>query len=85
MPALTFNYQQIEPQVRQALYDSLGQHIAVSTEEVDSGRVFVKVVAPRLNGLSPKDKQDVVWEALHTLGPEAQAVSLVLAFGTDEI
>ncbi len=85
MPTLQFNYQQIEPQIREALYNGLGQHIAVSTEEVDDGRVFVKVVAPRLNGLSAKKKQDAVWDALHTLGPDAQAVSLVLAFGTDEI
>ena len=85
MPTVQFNYQQIEPQIRQALYDKLGQHIAVSTEEVDDGRVFVKVIAPSLNGLSPKNKQDTVWNALHTLGPNAEAISLVLAFGTDEI
>jgi hypothetical protein len=85
MPTMQFNYQKIEPQIRQALYDILGQHIAVSTEEVDDGRVFVKVIAPSLNGLSPKHKQDTVWNALHTLGADPQAVSLVLAFGTDEI
>lgn len=85
MPTLQFNYQQIEPQIQQALYDALGQHIAISTEEVDFGRVFVKVIAPSLNGMSPKDKQDTVWKALHTLGLDAQAISMVLAFGTDEI
>lgn len=85
MPTLQFNYQQIEPQIQQALYDVLGQHIAISTEEVDFGRVFVKVIAPSLNGMSPKDKQDTVWNALHRLGPDAQAISMVLAFGTDEI
>ena len=85
MQTMPFNYQQIEPQIRQALYETLGQHIAISTEEVDFGRVFVKVIAPSLNGLSPKSKQDAVWNALHHLGPNAEAVSLVLAFGTDEI
>ena len=85
MLTLQFNYQQIEPQIRQALYDALGPHIAVGTEEVDDGRAFVKVVAPQFNALSSADKQTAVWEALRRLGPDAQAVSLVLAFGTDEI
>jgi len=83
---MQFNYSQIEPRVREALYNNLGQHIAVSTEAVDDdGRMFVKVVAPKLNDMSAKEKQDAVWDALRALGPDAQAVSLVLAFGTDEI
>ena len=85
MTTLQFNYPEIEPQVRAALYDGLGPHIAVSTEEVEGGRVFVKVVAPGLSGRSSREKQDAVWAALGTLGTGAQAVSLVLAFGTDEI
>ncbi len=85
MPRVHFNYSQIEPKVQHALYSALGQNIAVGTEEVDAGRVFVKVVSAQFNGMSAKDKQNAVWKALETLGPEAQAVSLVLAFGTDEI
>ena len=85
MPTLTFNYQQIEPQIRQALYNAIGPHIAIGTEEVDNGRVLVKVVATEFNGLSAKAKQDVVWDALHGLGANAQAVAIALAFGTDEI
>jgi hypothetical protein len=85
MPTATFNYREIEPRIKQALYENIGPHIAVGSEEMDDGRVFLKVVATELNGLSAKKKQDVVWDALHTLGPDAQAVSLVLAFGTDEI
>lgn len=85
MPTLQFNYKQIEPHLREALYNGLGEHIAVSIEEVGDGRLFVKIVAPSLNNMSPAEKQDTVWDALRALGPDAQAVSLVLAFGTDEI
>jgi hypothetical protein len=85
MLATMFNYSGMEPAVCQALYAGLCQNIAVGTEEVEGGRVFVKVVSPRLNGLTEREKQDLVWSALHNLGPNAQAVALALAFGTDEI
>ena len=85
MPTLSFNYQQIEPQVRHALYQAFGQHLAIGTEEIDGGRVFLKVIGEVFNGLSEKEKQERVWGVLQKLGTEGQAVSLVLAFGTDEI
>lgn len=80
-----FNFNEIEPQIRRALHLRLGDEILVSTEEVDSGRVFVKVVSPIFNGHTERQKQEMVWSALQSLGPESQAVSLVLAFGMDEI
>ena len=85
MSVPTFNYQEIEPQIRQTLYNGPGPHIAVGTEEVDYGRVLVKVITPQFNGVSARKRQDLIWDALKTLGTNAQAVSLVLAFGTDEI
>ena len=85
MQTTLFNFSEMEPMVRQALYAGLGQNIAVGTEEVEGGRVFVKVVSPALNGLSEREKQDLVWNALHNLGPSEEAVALALAFGTDEI
>ena len=85
MEATQYKFAEIEPRVRQALYEGIGQHIAVGTEEVDYGRIFLKVVAPQFNGLSARKRQDAIWDALNALGPEAQAVSLALAFGTDEI
>lgn len=85
MVTMQFDYARIEPLVHKALYDTLGPHIAVGTEEVDDGRVFVKVVSPQLNGKSEREKQDIVWEALNALKENKQAVSMALAFGTDEI
>ena len=85
MQTLPFNFAEIEPKIKQALYAGLGPHIAVGTEEVDYGRILLKVVAPQFNGLSARKRQDAIWDALKTLGPESQAVSLALAFGTDEI
>jgi hypothetical protein len=52
---------------------------------MDYGRVFLKVVSPSFNELSASERQDRIWAVLKALGPEAQAVSLALAFGTDEI
>ena len=82
---MQFNFLEIEPKVKQVLCDALGQHTKVETEEVDYGRVFVKVIAPQFNDMSMRKRQDAVWNAINSLGSEAQAVSLVLAFGTDEI
>jgi hypothetical protein len=85
MSTPTYDCQQIEPRIRKALYDGLGQHIAVGTEEADNGRVFLKVISPNFNDLSASERQDRIWAVLKALGPEAQAISLALAFGTDEI
>lgn len=85
MQTLQYNFADIEPKVKQTLYDAFGPHIAVGTEEVDNGRIFLKVVASKFNGMSEKKKQDAVWKALKKLGPESQAISLALVFGIDEI
>lgn len=50
------------------------------------GRVHVMLVSEALNGLSEDRKQKAVWEVLEAeLGDEAQGVSLVLPYGTDEV
>ncbi len=82
---LHFNYSEVKSQVLQALRKRLGEDVLMSAAEVEGGRIFIKVVSPKLDGLTERKKQDVVWEAMHTLGPNAQAVTLALAFGMDEI
>ncbi len=48
--------------------------------------MFVKIVSDRFDGLSAVDKQDRIWNVLRReLGPDSESVSLLLAFGTDEI
>lgn len=58
---------------------------AVETEEGLHGRVHVKIVSGVFNGKSEAEKQGMVWRVLDSeLGPQAQAVSLVLPYGLDE-
>ena len=87
MPNPTFVYQQIEPQVREILTGAVQpENVLINTEEVDNGRVFVKIVSPYFNGRSEREKQNIVWDALKAqLGEGSQAVSLVLPFGMDEL
>lgn len=59
---------------------------AVRTDEGEAGHVYVRIVSDRFDGLSERVKQDLVWDTLRQeLQEEAQAVALVLPFGTDQI
>ena len=85
MPVILFDYQTESERVKQALR-AVFPNDTVATDEGYNGRVHVKVVSERFNGRSEREKQDLIWEALRDkLGVEAQAVSLALAYGTDEL
>jgi stress-induced morphogen len=59
---------------------------AIKTEEGWQGRVHVRIVSERFDGKSEAEKQGMVWEVLRAvLGADAQAVSLVLPYGMDEL
>ena len=65
---------------------AFGPNAAVRTDEGDDGSIYVRLVSDRFDGLGERTKQDMIWEALQQeLKEEAQAVALVLAFGTDQI
>jgi len=50
------------------------------------GRVLVRIVSSKFNGMKEKSRQAFVWDVLRSaLGPEAQNVSLVIPYGTDEL
>lgn len=84
MPEVLFDYQTEAERVREALRAAF-PHDTIATDEGYNGRVHVKVVSERFNRRSEREKQDLLWEILHDrLGAEAQAVSLALAYGTDE-
>ena len=85
MPDVLFDYQTESQRVKAALRAVFPQD-TIATDEGYNGRVHVKVVSERFNGRSEREKQDLIWAALHDkLGAEAQAVSLALAYGTDEL
>ncbi len=86
MPALSFDYKQASANVREALQEAFGPNAASRTDEGEGGQVYARLVSDRFDGLSERDKQDLIWNALRDrMGADAQAVALVLAFGTDQI
>ncbi|NSW57461.1 MAG: hypothetical protein HPY44_15745 [Armatimonadetes bacterium] len=58
----------------------------IDVSEGYMGRAHVKIVSKQFNGLSEREKQEMVWKLLRDgLGTDAQDVAFVLAFGTDEL
>ena len=58
----------------------------IDTTEGYNGRVHLKIVSRRFNGMKEPAKQDHLWHLLRdNLGENAQAISLALAYGTDEL
>ena len=82
----TFNYAQVSADVRRVLQMAFGSNVAIRTEEGEHGTVFVRIVSDHFDGLSERAKQDKIWKVLRReLKADAQAVALVMAFGTDQI
>ncbi len=86
MQTLLFNYAQVSIEVRDTLQRAFGPNAAIRTDEGEGGQVYVRIVSDRFDGMSDTMKQDLIWDTLRQeMGPDAQAVALVLAFGTDQI
>lgn len=74
------------PIVAEWLRQEFGPNTTIRTDEGWHGRVHVKIVSSAFDGRIEDEKQAMVWEVLRReLGTESQAVSLVLAYGMDEI
>ena len=85
MAARRFDYsktaQDAEAAVRKAFPKAF-----VDVSEGYLGRVHLVVVSRDFDGLSEKQKQDKLWEVLKAeLGRNAQAISLAMAWGVDEL
>lgn len=86
MQTLLFNYAQMSVKVRNTLQKAFGPNAAIRTDEGEGGQVYVRLVSDRFDGVSDTVKQDLIWDTLRQeMGPNAQAVALVLAFGTDQL
>ena len=86
MSTLSFDYTQEAQKVEQVLRRAFPENTIIETEPGYQGRVRVKLVPSRLNGKSEREKQDDLWEILRAeLREEAQSVSYVIAYGTDEL
>jgi len=80
-----YDYQNEASRVTDALRENF-PHDTIAAEEGYAGRVHLKVVSERFNGKSERYKQQYIWDLLRNrLGEDAQAVSLALAYGTDEL
>ena len=85
MPGTMFDYSVEAKRVVEALRKEFPTD-TIDTSEGYNGRVHVKVVSRRFNGKSEAEKQDYIWNLLQdSLGENAQAVSLALVYGTDEL
>jgi stress-induced morphogen len=81
-----YNYEEIAPKVKASLRRAFPDNSTVVTSEGYGGRVHAKVVSERFSGISEREKQAIIWDALRDeLQERAQAVSLALAYGTDEL
>lgn len=86
MTAPTFTYTDHAETVKNALRKAFGDNTTIVTNEGYLGRVHVKIVSEQLNGKTERQKQEYLWDILRTeLKDEAEAVSLVVGYGTDEL
>ncbi|MDQ2800449.1 MAG: hypothetical protein M3Y13_12515 [Armatimonadota bacterium] len=81
-----YDFQQESPKVEQVLRRAFPSNAIIEMEEGYGGRVRAKVVSSRLNGMREQEKQNYLWDILHTeLGEDSQSIAFVLAYGTDEL
>ena len=86
MLTASLNYAQTSARVRETLQKASGPNAAIRTDEGNDGHIYVRLVSDHFDGLGERAKQDMIWNALRQESHEdAQAVALVLAFGTDQI
>lgn len=79
-------YAELSERVRDALRREFGPDVTIRTDEGWHGRIHAKIVSSAFDGRTEDEKQQMVWVALRReLGPESAGISLVLAYGMDEI
>jgi len=84
--SMVFDFAQEAQKVQNTLQDAFGPNAAIRVEEGWHGRLHVKIVSNAFDGKSEEAKQTMIWDELKSrLGPDSQSVSLVLAYGLDEI
>ena len=86
MASAIFDFAEASRKVETVLRSALPTNTVIKTDEGWHGRVHVKVISDALDGKTAHQKQDYVWDILNAeLGADAQAVSLVLAYGSNEL
>jgi hypothetical protein len=86
MAAKRYDFAKLSEKVKAALSAAFGDRALIELSEGYLGRVHVLLVTGDLNGKSDSEKQNFVWDILKAeLGRSAQGVSLVIAYGTEEL
>lgn len=86
MAARKYDYGKLSAKVAGALAKEFSNGDLVELTEGYLGRVHALIVSSKLNGMTDSSKQNYVWERLKAeLGRDAQGVSVVMAYGTDEL
>jgi hypothetical protein len=78
-------YEALAGQVEQALRHRFPNAENIMTEPSYQERIHARGVSREFNGLTEREKQDLLWKMLREeLGAESARISLGLAYGTDE-
>ncbi len=85
MAATTFNYPEATKKAEAGLR-KVFENDTISFSEGYNGRVHVKIVSEKFNKMNAQERQQYVFEILNDeMGADAQAVSLVMPYGTDDL
>jgi len=83
--SIVVDYADLAQRVEKALRSEFPQD-TIDLEEGYQGRIHLRIVSKRFNGMKERSKQSLVREILEgALGADAQYVSLILPYGTDEL
>jgi len=87
MAEVAFDYPAIADRVKEAIRQGLGpDNVIVETNESYKGRIHLRVISPKLNGRATEERNQLLMDILHAeLGADAQAVSLLMGYGTDDL
>jgi acid stress-induced BolA-like protein IbaG/YrbA len=79
-------YEEVADEVKRALRSAFQGNSLIETTPFQADKVEVVVVSAELNGKSPLERQDAIWDVIKSaLGDRARRVALVMAYGTDEL
>ena len=85
MSTTTYDYETLAQKTKAGLRRAF-PHDTIETRPGYQGRVHLLVVSSQFNGMTEGQKQNLFWEILKTEVPEeAQAVSVAIVYGTDEL
>lgn len=85
MAAVEYDYEAVAGKAVKALRSAFPESV-IEVEPSYKGRVHLRIVSPAFNGKNEQEKQALVWDVLRAeLEEDAQAITLALAYGMDEL